>query len=238
MPPPIGFRWADKEWHLDESGPWMDSVLGIGEWILGIHKVVYIRKRNHGKLIPSVFAFFLFYLSPPPARLCTTLYPAVVSTNTTSNTRNILHNIYILSRSEWLIQMKMVGYTQITSGRMNERNRMHKNLYQAHCPSIVKRRIVLGTLLVVGDGIVKLKKFIKRINIEYRYVQRFHENVCDVRWAYYIGNKDQTGRLTPAIGLYARFGGSGDEYTMNGEGRGYMYKYVQTQLPQARQMFC
>lgn len=31
MPPPIGFRWADKEWHLDESGPWMDSVLGIGE---------------------------------------------------------------------------------------------------------------------------------------------------------------------------------------------------------------
>ncbi|KAI8575716.1 hypothetical protein K450DRAFT_260479 [Umbelopsis ramanniana AG] len=31
MPPPIGFRWTDKEWHLDESGPWMDSVLGIGE---------------------------------------------------------------------------------------------------------------------------------------------------------------------------------------------------------------
>ncbi|GAB5589026.1 hypothetical protein Unana1_03926 [Umbelopsis nana] len=29
MPPPIGYRWSDKEWKLDESGPWMDSILGI-----------------------------------------------------------------------------------------------------------------------------------------------------------------------------------------------------------------
>lgn len=39
MPPPLGYRWSDKEWQLDESGPWMDSVLGIGRKIVGIYDV-------------------------------------------------------------------------------------------------------------------------------------------------------------------------------------------------------
>jgi hypothetical protein len=39
MPPPLGYRWSDKEWQLDESGPWMDSVLGIGKKTVGMYDV-------------------------------------------------------------------------------------------------------------------------------------------------------------------------------------------------------
>jgi hypothetical protein len=85
---------------------------------------------------------------------------------------------------------------------------MHKNLYQAHCLFIVKKKIGLGTSLAVGDGIVKLKKSIKHINMESIIMLNIIMNMYEaLAWAYLCLNKDQTRRFdTSKIGLYARFG--------------------------------
>lgn len=37
LPPPKGYRWADSEWKLDVTGPWMDSILSIGKQLYTVY---------------------------------------------------------------------------------------------------------------------------------------------------------------------------------------------------------
>jgi hypothetical protein len=71
MPPPIGFRWADKEWHLDECGPWMDSVLGIGEcdWNLIKQQMIVLKWSKDYETNRIGFTFFTLYSSPSNVHL-------------------------------------------------------------------------------------------------------------------------------------------------------------------------
>ncbi|KAI8976905.1 hypothetical protein BDB01DRAFT_764259 [Pilobolus umbonatus] len=47
MPCPVHYKWADNEWHLDRTGPWIDDVLGIGN-------------ENNKCMFICLFTLFLF----------------------------------------------------------------------------------------------------------------------------------------------------------------------------------
>lgn len=32
LPAPEGYHWIEDDWSLDQSGPWVDEILGIGKW--------------------------------------------------------------------------------------------------------------------------------------------------------------------------------------------------------------
>lgn len=31
LPAPEGYHWVEDNWSLDQSGPWIDEILGIGK---------------------------------------------------------------------------------------------------------------------------------------------------------------------------------------------------------------
>lgn len=145
MPPPIGYRWSDKEWKLDESGPWMDSILGIGKQ----HSMSEL--ENADLLNWQSISHFS--------------RDSCKSSSKQGTNRLVIITLTTLSLfSAWWNRTKMVGYTRITNGRTSKDQAIPQNIWLVQCQCIARKIVGHEISRDADDGIVQLQNFIKLIN--------------------------------------------------------------------------